>query len=118
AKDKTGTRIAYTPNSGGRGGPQGRGPQPRAQQGDQAVLRPRRGGANDPNLKTESLGTRSFDGVMADGRRTTMTIPAGRMGNDLPIQIVTETWTSSELHTVLYQKRSDPRNGETVTRFT
>ena len=45
-----------------------------------------------------------------------MTIPAGRMGNDLPIQIVTETWYSSELQTVLYQKRTDPRNGETVMR--
>ena len=74
--------------------------------------RPRRISANDPNLKTESLGTRSFDGVMAEGRRTTMTIPAGRMGNDLPIQIVTETWYSSELQATLYQKRTDPRNGE------
>ena len=112
SKDKTGTRAAYMGAS-----PGGRGPEPRAKQGDQAAARPHRNPTNDPNLKTESLGTRNFEGVMAEGRRTTMTIPAGQMGNELPIQIVTETWTSSELQTVLYQKRSDPRNGETVTRF-
>jgi hypothetical protein len=125
SNDKTGTRATYMgaapggrgPGGRGQGGPDSRGPQPRAAQGDQPAVRPRRDPANDPNLKTESLGTRSFDGVMAEGRRTTMTIPAGQMGNDLPIQIVTETWTSNELQAVLYHKRSDPRNGETVTRF-
>src|SRR3954454_14711448 len=113
AKDKNGTRASLPTGKGpgpGRGGP-GHGP------GEQSAARPRRNPANDPNIKTESLGTRSFDGVMAEGRRTTMTIPAGQMGNDLPIQIVTETWTSSELQTVLYQKRSAPRNGETIARF-
>ncbi len=119
--DKTGTRSTFTPGRGaGRGGPMGmgRGPQARTTpQGEQAAVRPRRNAANAPNITTESLGTRSFDGVMAEGRRTTMTIPAGRMGNDLPIQIVTETWYSSELQAVLYQKRTDPRNGETVTQY-
>ena len=114
ATNKTGSRSTFTP---------GRGPGGRAMQahGDsqssQAAVRPRRNPSTDPNLKTESLGTRSFDGVMAEGRRTTMTIPAGRMGNELPIQIVTETWYSSELQATLYQKRTDPRNGETVTHF-
>ena len=117
AKDKTGSRSTFTPGRG-PGGPGGRGPQARnGQQSSQADLRPRRNPAADSNLKTESLGTRSFDGVMAEGRRTTMTIPAGRMGNELPIQIVTETWYSSELQATLYQKRTDPRNGETVTHF-
>jgi len=112
AKDKTGTRSTFAPG----GGPGGRrGPQ-FANSADQAA-RPRRTPATDPNLKTESLGTKSFDGVMAEGRRTTMTIPAGKMGNEQAIQIVTETWYSSELQAVLYQKRTDPRNGESVTRF-
>jgi hypothetical protein len=110
ATNKTGTRSTFTPGSG---------PQMRQRQENSAdqAARPRRNPASDPNLKTESLGTRSFDGVMADGRRTTMTIPAGKIGNEQPIQIVTETWYSSELQAVLYQKRTDPRNGETVTRF-
>jgi hypothetical protein len=93
------------------------GPQPGTHSETSNAARPRRSPANDPNLKTESLGTRSFDGVIAEGRRTTMTIPAGQIGNDLPIQIVTETWYSSELQATLYQRRSDPRSGETLTRF-
>ena len=120
AKDKTGTRVAFTPGRGPGGGPgrgagaMGRGGQ---QSGEQAAVRPRTTTANDPNFKTESLGSRNFDGVMAEGRRTTMTIPAGRMGNELAMQIVTETWYSSELHATLYEKRTDPRRGEVVTRF-
>lgn len=117
AKDKTGSRSTLTP---------GRGPGPRVQDGhgprgaqsaDQVGPRSRRTPGNDPNLKVESLGTRNFDGVMAEGRRTTMTIPAGRMGNELPIQMVTETWYSSELQATLYQKHTDPRSGDTVTRY-
>ena len=115
-KDKTGWRAAIAAGRGPGGG-MGRGPQP-MRQSDQAAPRPRRNPANDPNIKTESLGTRSFDGVMAEGRRTTMTIPAGQTGNDLPLQIVTETWYSSELQATLYQKRTDPRNGEVVTHLT
>ena len=116
AKDKTGSRVRFyaRPRARWRTRPrsrrQGRGGQ---QSSDQAAVRPRRNQANDPNLKTESLGTRSFDGVMADGRRTTMTIPAGQMGNELPMQIVTETWYSSELQATVYQKadRSAQRRG-------
>ena len=114
ANDKTGTRSTFT---AGRGGPMGMGRGQAGPRSDQAAARPRRSPANNPNIKTESLGTRSFDGVMAEGHRTTMTIPAGQMGNDLPIQIVTETWYSSDLQAVLYQKRTDPRNGETVTQY-
>src|SRR5262245_60265992 len=114
AKDKTGTRSTFP--AGGGPGPNGRGLRAQ-QQGGQSAARPRHIPENDPNFKTESLGTRSFDGVMAEGRRTTMTIPAGRVGNEQPIQIVTETWYSSELQATVYQKRSDPRNGETITRF-
>lgn len=128
SKDKTGTRSTFTPGRGPGGGPgaqmgigrgaQGRGPLPRTQQqGEQSAARPRRDPSTDPNIKTESLGTRSFDGVMAEGRLTTMTIPAGRVGNEQPIQIVTETWYSSDLQATLYHRRTDPRNGETVTRF-
>jgi hypothetical protein len=122
AKDKTGSRATFTPGGGPGRGPGGRGPNPSGrlqgqQASEQSAARPRRAPGSDPNMKTESLGTRSFDGVMAEGRRVTMTIPAGQMGNEQPIQIVTETWYSSELQATLYHKRTDPRNGETVTRF-
>ncbi len=70
------------------------------------------------NVKTESLGSKTLEGVTAEGTRTTITIPAGQEGNEQPMQTVIESWYSADLHTVLLSKRSDPRTGETVTRYT
>jgi hypothetical protein len=69
-------------------------------------------------IKQEDLGTQTIEGVSAQGRRDTITIPAGQIGNERPIEIVTEIWTSPELHTVVLRKHSDPRSGETVFRLT
>jgi hypothetical protein len=71
----------------------------------------------NPNLKTESLGRQTINGLLADGTRTTQTIPAGQVGNSLPIQVVSERWYSSELQAVILQKRSDPRSGESVMQW-
>ncbi len=70
------------------------------------------------SLKTESLGHQTIEGVPTEGTRTTTTIAAGQLGNEKPIQIVTETWYSADLQMVILSKRSDPRSGETVTRYT
>jgi hypothetical protein len=70
--------------------------------------------AEGKNLKKESLGTQTIEGVAADGTKTTMTIPAGAIGNEWAIDIVTETWYSSQLHTTVMTKTTDPRSGETV----
>jgi hypothetical protein len=70
------------------------------------------------NLKTESLGTQTIEGVSAEGSRTTFTIPAGEIGNEQAINIVTETWFSPELKVLVMRKHSDPRNGEMVYRLT
>lgn len=67
---------------------------------------------------TESLGKQTIEGVEAEGTRTTVTIPAGKIGNELPIQIVTEKWYSPELQTVVVSKHSDPMVGETTYRLT
>jgi hypothetical protein len=69
------------------------------------------------NAVKEDLGKREFEGVVAEGTRITHTIPAGQIGNDLPINIVSETWYAPELQMTVYSKRSDPRTGETVTRL-
>ena len=61
---------------------------------------------------TEDLGTQIMEDVFVKGVRTTRTIPAGQIGNDKPISIVTEVWTSPDLKTIVYSKRSDPRVGE------
>lgn len=68
--------------------------------------------------KTESLGKQMIGGVEAEGTRTTTTIPVGAIGNELPINIVSERWYSSELQVVVMTKNSDPRTGENTYRLT
>lgn len=87
------------------------------QSGPNTVSMGGRGAMNNPNIKTESLGTQTMEGLPVQGTRTTMTIPAGQMGNEQPIQIVTERWYSADLQTNILVKHSDPRSGETVTRY-
>lgn len=69
-------------------------------------------------VSTEDLGSQTMEGVLVKGTRTTHTIPAGQIGNEAPITIVSEVWTSAELKTVIYSKRSDPRIGEQTFRLT
>lgn len=64
-----------------------------------------------------SLGSKNFDGVRADGTRTTWTIPAGRIGNEKPIEIVSERWYSPELMLVVASSHRDPRSGESSYRL-
>lgn len=66
----------------------------------------------------ESLGKQVIEGVECEGTRSTLTIPAGKIGNDLPINIVTEEWYSPELQVLVLTKHSDPRSGETTYRLT
>jgi hypothetical protein len=73
---------------------------------------------SDAEANQESLGTQSIEGVMAEGTRMTLTIPAGKIGNDRPIVTVNERWYSPELQTVVLTKNSDPRMGETTYRLT
>jgi len=68
--------------------------------------------------KEESLGPQMINGVQADGTRNTITIPAGQIGNDLPIDIVDERWYSTELQTLVKSVHSDPRMGSTTYQLT
>ena len=76
------------------------------------------GGAGGGDVRTEELGAQEIEGVRAEGTRTTMTVPAGTIGNQLPIDTVSERWYSPELQVVVLTRRSDPRFGETVYRLT
>jgi hypothetical protein len=96
-------RMSRGPDMAGQGGVQGR--------------RQMAPGAQRQNVKTESLGRQTIEGVQADGTRTTMTIPAGQMGNEQPIVIVRESWYSPDLQTVVLSKHTDPRFGETTSRL-
>jgi hypothetical protein len=68
--------------------------------------------------KVEQLGTMNIEGVQAEGTRTTITIPAGQIGNEQPIQIVSERWYSPELKVAVLTKHSDPQIGQTEYRLT
>jgi hypothetical protein len=74
-------------------------------------------GSGSPNARTESLGTSQIEGVEAQGTRTVVTIPAGAIGNQAPIEMVTEQWYSAELGAVVLSRRNDPRFGETTYRL-
>ncbi len=68
--------------------------------------------------KVEQLGEQIVEGVRAEGKRITLSIPAGSIGNERDIDIVTERWYSPELQTVVKTSHSDPRFGTTVYRLT
>jgi len=68
--------------------------------------------------KVETIGPMTIEGLTAQGTRSTVTIPPGEIGNEAPIQIVTERWYSADLQMAVLTKRSDPRSGEIITRLT
>jgi len=68
--------------------------------------------------KSEDLGKMTIEGLEAEGKRTTSTIETGAIGNDRPIQVVTERWYSPELQTVVSTRNTDPRMGEMSFQLT
>lgn len=68
--------------------------------------------------KPESLGTKTIEGVEAEGTRTVKTIEAGAIGNELPIEITYEKWYSKDLDLIVYSRKYDPRSGEQIYRLT
>jgi hypothetical protein len=74
--------------------------------------------AADSGVTTTSLGTQAINGVQATGTRYTRVIPAGQIGNEKPIHIVTESWYSPDLQLVVMTKRTDPVRGDSVFQLT
>lgn len=68
-------------------------------------------------VKEEALGNQTIEGVVCQGTRITTTIPEGTIGNERPINMVTERWYSPELQVVVMSKHTDPRMGETTFRL-
>ena len=68
--------------------------------------------ARNPGARSEKLGKQNIEGVEAEGTRTTVTIPAGKIGNELPIDIVSERWYSPALQVIVMTRHIDPRFGE------
>jgi hypothetical protein len=74
--------------------------------------------AGGPARQTENLGKQTIQGVEAEGTRTTTTIPAGSIGNENPVEVVSERWYAPSLQKVILRKHSDPRFGETTVTWT
>ena len=64
------------------------------------------------------LEKKTIEGIPVEGHKTTTTIPAGRIGNDLPITITSEEWRSPDLQVLILTRYSDPRMGESTYRLT
>lgn len=69
-------------------------------------------------INKEDLGQQTIEGVTANGTRTTTVVPAGAIGNEQPITIVSEQWFSPDLEMLVLTHHSDPRVGETTYRVT
>jgi hypothetical protein len=70
------------------------------------------------DLNTVLLGTQVIAGFEAQGTRTSVTIPAGQIGNQNPLQIVTERWYSQDLQATVLAKQNDPRSGASSFQLT
>jgi len=66
------------------------------------------------DIVKQSLGTKAIEGVQCTGTQQTITIPAGQIGNEQPIAIVTETWFSPSLGGIVQSSTNDPRFGKTT----
>lgn len=70
-----------------------------------------------PGTKSESLGTKTIEGISVEGTRITFELPVGQIGNDKPIQVVTENWYSTELQVIVMSRHLDPLSGEHIFRL-
>lgn len=72
-----------------------------------------------PNpVRTENLGEQTILGFRTTGTRVITTLPAGQIGNDRPIDIVSEQWFSPDLELVMRSLHRDPWAGEFTTTVT
>jgi hypothetical protein len=86
-----------------------------------------RAAPGDPLMRTPApamapnagpLEYKMIDGLHVEGRKTTRTIPAGQIGNEQPITVVSEQWRSPDLNVLVMTKHVDPRTGESTYRLT
>jgi hypothetical protein len=75
------------------------------------------GTADSAAANKEQLGTKAVNGLQAEGVRVTRTIPAGAIGNDKPIEVVTERWYSPDLQISVLMVHTDPMMGSVTTKL-
>jgi hypothetical protein len=65
----------------------------------------------------EDLGEQVLEGLLVSGTRLVQRIPAGALGNERPIEIVTERWYSKDIDAIVLSRHTDPRFGERTYRL-
>jgi hypothetical protein len=73
---------------------------------------------NNPNVVISSLGTQTIQGVAAEGTSRTVTVPAGKIGNEKPIISTSTVWKSPDLQVVVQATSDDPRRGKSTYTLT
>jgi hypothetical protein len=84
---------------------------------EHVFVRKLEGPGPESDRATENLGDQVIGGIHATGTRVTTTIPAGKMGNEQPIQVTSESWYSPDLKVTVMTKHNDPWAGEMKTQF-
>lgn len=74
-------------------------------------------GQNSETSAEEKLTPKTIEGLRVEGVRRTTTIPAGTIGNERPIVVTSDTWTSSELKVQVLAESSDPRTGTSAYKL-
>lgn len=82
------------------------------------TTKPMGGSDQSGAVNKEDLGTKTVNGLQVEGVRVTRTIAAGAIGNDKPIEVVTERWYSPDLQIAVMTTHSDPMMGTVTTRLT
>ena len=90
---------------------------PQRRSGD-STRPPRPARADGPQMVKTDLGSQTVNGLAATGARMVETIPAGAFGNQQPIEVVREVWTSAELGVPVMVKVTDPRSGTRTMQLT
>jgi hypothetical protein len=67
---------------------------------------------------SETLPAKSINNVWVKGTRVTVTIPAGSVGNDRDLKVVSERWMSDDLKLLIKTSNDDPRFGTTTYELT
>jgi len=63
------------------------------------------------------LPAKEIEGLKVNGERSSWTIAAGKLGNEKPIVIMREVWSSPELMITVATRDFDPRSGEVSYRL-
>jgi hypothetical protein len=80
------------------------------------VVRPPDGTSAEQRAE-DHLAARTIEGLRVEGIRRTTTIPAGAIGNERPIVVTSDEWTSPELKVLVLSESNDPRTGTSTYKL-